>query len=177
MLQIAKSGNTVPVELAVRLAPGAKTAGGELNDDPGCSIAILSLILRCCLLKLMTWRKMNAYSAKAPKTRRMQASSQISRAVTALATGIRALWSCNNKIYCQNKCSQNLCSKSVSFYDLHVWWCGFMRLGWFFEQNPICGFDPIPAQRTNPKCFLRWQKWLFSPIIRFSYQNHAWKNG
>ena len=43
------------------------------------------------LLNLMTCRRMKAYSASAPNTSRMHASSQISRAVTWLATGIRTL--------------------------------------------------------------------------------------
>ena len=49
------------------------------------------LILCCCLLSLITCLSMKAYSANAPKTNRIQANNQISKAVTWLATGIRAL--------------------------------------------------------------------------------------
>ena len=82
-----------PVELEVKLAPGAKTAGGEekLLISPGCSCCILCLILLCFLVKLMTCLSIKAYSARAPKTNSMQANNQISRAVTWLATGMRAL--------------------------------------------------------------------------------------
>ena len=47
----------------------------------------------CFRVRLMTCLRIKAYSAKAPKTNNMQANNQISRAVTWLATGMRALYS------------------------------------------------------------------------------------
>ena len=52
----------------------------------------LSLKRLCFRVKLMTCLRIKAYSARAPKTNNMQANNQISKAVTWLATGMRALY-------------------------------------------------------------------------------------
>ena len=73
-------------ELAVKLAPGANTAGGELKAGletaPGFSSAILIRKRLCCRLRFMTCRRIKAYSANAPNTNKIQANNQISKAVT-----------------------------------------------------------------------------------------------
>ena len=72
-------------------------------DDFGCFSSFLSrykVVFYTCLslkrlcfrVKLMTCLRIKAYSARAPKTNNMQANNQISKAVTWLATGMRALY-------------------------------------------------------------------------------------